>query len=123
MNYEVDQYVESLKGLPSREITLQTMDDEYYYFKADIMAKMITYSTDRHALVREETISAARALEIISMNREGKKPMSLREDGTIQEPTSYDLLDQDNINRFDSAKKKKKKKKKKPANGAPKSES
>ena len=87
------------------------------------MAKMITYSTDRHALVREETISAARALEIISMNREGKKPMSLREDGTIQEPTSYDLLDQDNINRFDSAKKKKKKKKKKPANGAPKSES
>ena len=91
------------------------MDDEYYYFKSDIMAKMITYSTDKHALVREVTIPAERALEIISMNREGKKPMSLREDETPQEPTRFDLLDQDNINRFDAAKKKKKKKKKKPA--------
>lgn len=117
MNYEVDQYVESLKGLPSREITLHTMDDEYYYFKSDIMAKMITYSTDKHSLVREETITAARALEIISMNREGKKPMSLREDATPVDNRPYDLLDQDNINRFDSAKKKKKKKKKKNTEG------
>ena len=78
------------------------------------MQKMITYSTDRHALVREVTIPAWRALEIISLNREGKKPKSLREDETVEDTTSYDLLDQDNINRFDSAKKKKKKKKKKP---------
>jgi len=114
MNYEVDQYVESLKGMPSREISLHTMDDEYFYFKADIMAKMITYSTDRHALVREVTISAERAMEIINMNREGKKPMSLREDGSMtEEPTTYDLLDQDNISRFDAAKRKKRKKKKK----------
>ena len=115
MNYEVDQYVESLKGLPSREITLQTEDNEYFYFKADIMNKNITYSTDRHILVHETTISAARALEIIGMNREGKKPASLREDEHIQQGGNYDLLDQDNINRFDAAKKKKKKKKKKPA--------
>jgi hypothetical protein len=114
MNYEVDQYVESLKGLPSREISLHTMDDEYFYFKSDIMAKMITYSTDKHSLVREETITAARALEIIGMNREGKKPMSLREDSVPVDNRPYDLLDQDNINRFDAAKKKKKKKKKKP---------
>jgi hypothetical protein len=40
--------------------------------------------------------------------------MSLREDGSMtEEPTSYDLLDQDNISRFDSAKRKKRKKKKK----------
>jgi len=110
MNYEVDQYVESLKTLPSREITLQTLDNEYYYFKADIMAKTITYSTDRHALVHEETISAARALEVISMNREGKKPLSLSEDGSSRDNRPVDLLDQDNINRFDHAKKKKRKK-------------
>ena len=115
MNYEVDQYVESLKGLPSREITLQTEDNEYFYFKADIMNKNITYSTDRHILVHETTISAARALEIIGMNREGKKPASLHEDEHIQQGGNYDLLDQDNINRSDAAKKKKKKKKKKPA--------
>ncbi|MBR4855775.1 MAG: hypothetical protein IKU94_04015 [Bacteroidaceae bacterium] len=113
MNYEVDQYVESLKGMPSREIPLQTLDDEYYYFKADIMAKTITYSTDKHALVREVTIPASRALEIIGMNREGVKPASLLADGHELQDERYDLLDQDNINRFDNAKKKKKRKKKK----------
>ena len=112
MNYEVDQYVESLKRLPSREITLQTMDNEYFFFKADILTKRITYSTDKHILVGEQTITAKRAFEIINMNREGKKPMSLAEDAdAAAEVRSVDLLDQDNINRFDNAKKKKKKKK------------
>lgn len=110
MNYEVDQYVESLKRLPSREITLQTMDNEYFFFKADILSKQITYSTDKHMLVGEETISARRAFEIINMNREGKKPMSLNENGEQRRERPTDLLDQDNINRFDNAKKKKKKK-------------
>lgn len=38
MNYEVDTYVEAGKRLPSKEITLQTQDAEYYFFKADILA-------------------------------------------------------------------------------------
>ena len=33
MNYEVDTYVEAGKRLPSKEITLQTQDAEYYFFK------------------------------------------------------------------------------------------
>lgn len=113
MNYEVDQYVESLKRLPSREIPLHTMDNEYYYFKSDILAKTITYSTDKHLLVGEETIPAKRAFDIINMNREGKKPMTLNEDGIVSKDNHpADLLDQDNINRFDATKKKKNKKRK-----------
>jgi len=104
LNYEVDQYVESLKRLPSREITLHTVDSEYFFFKADILRHLITYSTDKHLLVGEKTISAARAFEIINMNREGKKPESLQEGGAEPEPTSNDLLDQDNITRFDRKK-------------------
>ena len=110
MNYEVDQYVEALKRLPSREITLFTQDNEYFFFKADTLSKMITYSTDKHALVNAETISARRAFEVINMNRDGKKPPVLNEDGEPREIRSHDLLDQDNINRFDGLKKKKKKK-------------
>ena len=106
LNYEVDQYVESLKQLPSREIVLYTMDNEYYFFKADILSHMITYSTDKHVLANEHTISARRAFEIIAMNRDGKKPEALTEDGTPQFTTSTDLLDQDNINRFDRNKRK-----------------
>ncbi len=106
LNYEVDQYVESLKRMPSREITLLTADNEYFFFKADILNHIITYSTDKHILVNEATISARRAFEVINMNREGKKPESLHEDGTPTDNKPYDLLDQDNINRFDKAKKK-----------------
>ena len=106
LNYEVDQYVESLKQLPSREITLYTADNEYHYFKADILRHLITYSTDRHFLANEATISARRAFEIIAMNREGQKPEALTEDGRPVETVSKDLLDQTDINRFDRNKRK-----------------
>ena len=110
LNYEVDQYVESLKRLPSKEITLQTKDNEYFFFKADILAHRITYSTDKHILANEATISAKRAFEIISMNKAGEKPESLIEEGMIEPEVSKDLLDQENINRFDRSKNKRKKK-------------
>lgn len=116
LNYEVDQYVESLKRLPSKEIVLQTQDNDYYFFKADILNHIITYSTDKHILANESTISARRAFEIIKMNREGKKPEALTEDGAPVEVKSLDLLEQENINRFDKAKKKKKKRKDTPVN-------
>lgn len=110
LNYEVDQYVESLKRLPSREITLQTEDNEFFFFKADILAHTITYSTDKHILANETTISARRAFEIITMNRNGKKPSALLEEEKSVENKSLDLLEQENITRFDRNKKKRKRK-------------
>lgn len=104
MNFEADQYVEALKRMPSREITLQTLDSEYYFFKADILRHLITYSTDKHLLVNEKTITARRAFDIINMNRAGQKPESLLENGEEIEKPSIDLLNQDNINRFDKKK-------------------
>lgn len=101
MNFEVDQYVESLKRLPSKEIVLQTIDNDYYFFKADILRHLITYSTDKHILANEKTITARRAFDVINLNRAGQKPESLLEDGQEVEKASLDLLDQENINRFD----------------------
>ena len=57
LNYEVDAYVECQKRLPSKEITLETADSTYYYFKADILRGAITYSTDKNFLANEVTIS------------------------------------------------------------------
>ena len=110
MNYEVDQYMEALKGLPSREIVLYTQDSDYYYFKADILAHTITYSTDKRILAGEKTITARRAFDIIQMNRNGQKPATLQPEENEPAPTSTDLLDQENINRFDHKKSKRKKK-------------
>ena len=112
LNYEVDDYVEASRKLPSKEVQLQTQDADYYYFKADILAGLITYSTDKNIAANLETITAQRAKDIIEMNRRGEKPLSLMEDGKAKEPKGpIDLATQENINRFDRAKKKKKKKK------------
>ena len=112
LNYEVDDYVEASRKLPSKDIQLQTQDGDYYYFKADILAGLITYSTDKNIAANLETITAERAKQIIEMNRKGEKPESLEEDGKAKVPAGpIDLATQENIARFDRAKKKKKKKK------------
>ena len=116
LNYEVDNYVEASRKLPSMEAVLQTQDADYYYFKADILAGLITYSTDKNIAANLETIPSERAKQIIEMNRKGEKPISLLEDSGKKAPQGpIDLATQENIARFDRAKKKKKKKSKKPA--------
>ena len=112
LNYEVDEYVEAGRKLPSKDTVLQTSDSDYYYFKADILAGLITYSTDKNLAANLVTISAERAKDIIEMNQKGEKPLSLETDGNKkQESGPVDLATQENITRFDRAKKKKKKKK------------
>ena len=115
LNYEVDNYVEASRKLPSKEAVLQTQDSDYYYFKADILAGLVSYSTDKNIAANVETITADRAKQIIEMNRKGEKPVSLLEDSGKKAPQGpIDLATQENIARFDRAKKKKKKKSKKP---------
>ena len=113
LNYEVDDYVEAGRKMPSREIILQTADGDYYLFKTDILAGLITYSTDKNIAANLETISAERARKIIEMNKRGEKPESLHEDGKQRQSSkpNADLLANENISRFDKAKKKKKKNK------------
>lgn len=108
MNYEADQYVEATRRLPSREISLHAADGEYFYFKADILSGMITYSTDKRLAANLTTIPAARAMEIIQMNRRGEEPESLEEGGKTMPEKPVDLATQEDLNRFDKKKKKKK---------------
>ena len=116
LNYEVDSYVEAGRKIPSKEVVLQTLDGDYYLFKTDILAGLITYSTDKNLASNLETITAERARLIIEMNRKGEKPISLHEDGKQRQTSKHvDLLANENISRFDKAKKKKKKKKPQPA--------
>ena len=77
LNYEVDAYVESQKRLPSKEMTLETTDSTFYFFKADILKGTIMYSTDKNFIANAVTITARRAFEIINMNRRGEKPEKL----------------------------------------------
>ena len=111
LNYEVDDYMEASKKLPGKDVVLQTLDADYYLFKSDILAEIVTYSTDKNIAANLETITAARAKEIIEMNRRGEKPASLQEDGHQKPVKQHVDLAGGDISRFDKAKKKKKKKK------------
>ena len=113
LNYEVDDYVEAGRRLPNSDIVLQTLDSDYFLFKRDILAGLLTYSTDKRMAANLETISAERAKEIIEMNKRGEKPESLHTEEHVREQREkapVDLLAGDSITRFDKSKKKKKKK-------------
>ena len=111
LNYEVDDYIEHGRRLPSREVILQTLDADYFFFKSDILAGLVTYSTDKRIAANLETITAERAKQVIEMNRRGEKPESLQPDNQTKEAKGpVDLLADGDIHRFDKSKKKKKKK-------------
>ena len=110
LNYEVDDYVEAGRKMPSRDVVLETIDSEYYLFKSDILAGLVTYSTGKGIAANLETITAERARAIIDMNKRGEKPESLTENGKTKDTgRPADLLADADISRFDKAKKKKKK--------------
>ena len=113
LNYEVDAYMEAGAKLPSREVVLQTADSDYFLFKTDIMAGLCTYSTDKRIPANLETVTAARAKEIIEMNRRGERPESLSGGAPAKDPrTSNDLLEGADLSRFDKAKRNRKPKRK-----------
>lgn len=108
MNYEVDQYVEASRRLPQRDQILQSLEGDFYFFKADILAGLVTYSTDKRMAANLVTITADRAADIIAMNQRGEKPDTIEEGGRKEPERPVDLATQDDLNRFDKKKRKKK---------------
>ncbi len=108
LNYEVDAYVEAQRKMPSREVVLETKDADYFFFKADILNGMISYSTHKYAPENLVTITGQQAFDIIYQNKKGRKP-ALNIDPVEEESTSKskDLLDQESLTRFDPSKKEK----------------
>lgn len=113
LNFEVDSYAEAQKQLPAKDAVLETKDATYYFFKPDILARKVTYSTDRNIPANLVTIDASRAFEIIALNKQGIKVDALDTESDDEPSKEYgDIIGQDSLTRFDKSKKKKKKKKK-----------
>ena len=120
MNYEVNTYVEAMKKLPGRDVTLDTISGTYMLFKSDALAGLLTYTTDRATASNLVTITAKRAFEVLAMNRHGEKPDKLDEGSDAGVVVSTDLAEQDSLTRFDKAKSRKKKHRKpRPQNSRP----
>lgn len=113
LNFETDVYSEAQKKMPPKDAVLETKDSLYYFFKPDILAGTVTYSTDKRIPANLVTIEARRAFEIIALNKKGVKVDSLLPESKAAEaarPTYVDLVEQESLTRFDKSKKKKKKK-------------
>ena len=104
LNYEADTYVEASRKLPPHDVTLETADSTYFYFKADILVGLVTYSTDKRLMANAVTISAERAHEVIRLNRAGEKPLKLDEGEHAEPLKPVDLAEQDDLTRFDKVK-------------------
>lgn len=113
LNFEVDAYVEASKRVPPKEIRLETSDSTWFHFKTDIFNRLVTYSTDKNLAANLTTITAERAFEIIRLNKNGEKPLSLNgdpsENGKTQRSEFGDILGEGDLTRFDKKKKKKRK--------------
>ena len=107
LNYEVDTYMEAARKLPERNATLDTIDGTYYFFKADTLAGLVTYSSDRRMGANLVTITAERAKEVLAMNANGEKPDTLLVEEMVAPKGPVDLAEQDDLTRFDKSKRNK----------------
>lgn len=114
LNYELDMYLDAIKAFPKGDLKLRTEKGTATHIKTDVFKKQMWYAYDGDAgggsgLV---PIHPDRVREIISMNRDGKKPADLNdfiEEVVIKEPDYTNVVGQDSLNRFEHIFKKKKK--------------
>lgn len=110
LNFEVDTYMEAQHKIPPKDVTLETQEGTYYLFKADILKREVTYSTDKKMAANLVTMPARKAFEIIALNKQGVKPESLTQAPARERKEFVELVGQDSLTRFDKSKKKKKRK-------------
>ena len=104
VNFEAPMYIDAQKDFPSKEIPLETVEGTYYFFKADVFKRQLTYSSDQNIPANLQVISVERAKEIMAINRRGEKVMSLvvKEGEPEIAPIDYqNVVGQDSLTRFD----------------------
>lgn len=112
LNYELDMYLDALKGFPGQDTKLHTEKGVAFCQKSDIFKETLWFSykndpSNWHALSKE------RVQEIIEKNKKKESVASLEqyvvETITEEKMVFENVVGQDSLNRFDRPKHKKKK--------------
>ena len=124
LNYEVHCYIDAQKDFPKSNINLETMQGTAYHQKTDIYKRLMWYSSDPELAVNMKAVPVERVMEIIKMNKSGKKPDILMEEVETEtvRPETFNFHDE-SLDRFSSKSSRKKKrsnrrKNRKPRNNA-----
>jgi cell fate regulator YaaT (PSP1 superfamily) len=111
LNYELETYVQALKGIPEVEEPLSTLKGDAFLQKTDIFRKVMWFG------FKEETtwypLSVERVNEILELNKNGTKPASLDKNEIEIKEDEKATKEKSELSRFDDKFKKNVRKKKK----------
>lgn len=122
LNYELDNYIDTAKDFPDKNVKLKMNGSNYFHMKTDVHRRMMWYTGEKDGVRNIVAISVDRVLEIIELNKKGKSVEQVNEiNATVETNASNEYANtlEDDITRFDKKKSSsgnKKKKRKKPGN-------
>ena len=120
LNYELDSYLDAIKDFPEINVRLEADKGFAFHQKTDIFKRIMyfSYTDEPDTFI---PVPVDRVKEVIEMNKNGKRPegiiVAVKHEAIKKEPDYENVVGQDSINRFDSAKRKKKKNKRKKPGG------
>ncbi|WP_291868082.1 regulatory iron-sulfur-containing complex subunit RicT [Maribacter sp.] len=107
LNYELDTYLDALKGFPGQDTKLYTEKGLAYCQKTDIF-KGLLWFTYKDEPSNWHVLSKEQVTEILGKNRKKEKVASLEEyaiDTTLEEKVVFEnVVGQDSLTRFDQPK-------------------
>ena len=107
INFEVEVYQDAQSRIPRVSEPLEFEDGLAYLRKTDILAETMYFSYEKGSDALLYPIPAAEVAEIQKMNREGRKPASMKPEEVHAAPEFVTAAGEGSISRFDSPKHKK----------------
>lgn len=109
LNYELDTYLDALKGMPDTDTKLQTKNGEAYCQKIDIFKQVMWFAYPSNS-ANWYKIEVPQVKEILALNKQGQVIDSI-EDYVLEEENSASVQNvvttEDSLSRFDEPKRKK----------------
>ena len=109
LNYEVAAYMDAQARLPKVSEPLEFEDGQAWLVKTDILKEVMYFSYEKGSLANIYPLPAHEVREIIMMNRNGRRPESLKGEPELTAPEFVTAVGDDSISRFDEKRKKSRK--------------
>lgn len=103
LNFELDSYVDALNDFPSSNTVLDTEKGRAFCIKIDVFKRKMWFAYVENSMAWYD-IDVADVKKMISMNKKGKKAAPLEELKSFaleEKPISVDLIQENNLDRFE----------------------
>ena len=114
LNFELDQYVESVKEFPSPNAKIKLKEGRAFVFKMDIFKRLVYLIAPDGPTNGPVAVTLEDMNELLEMNKRGEYPHSLTEFALEEGPDEVDevysnVVGQDSLTRFDEQRRRRKK--------------